>query len=461
MLKKLSVKNFKSWAELSVEFRPITVLFGANSSGKSSIIQFLLLLKQTKDSTNSQAVLEFGDSSTPVELGSYKDSIFRHEDARNLKWHLEWSLDKPLSFTDTTQKRRKAYNFREIGIKVELLSRGRKILTNELTYTTNMASFSLNRREGKPGYQLTSSNEELFRFVRSMGRPWDLPEPTKCFSLPDQAQTYFQNAQFLGLFENAYVNQMDSILHLGPLREDPKRQYPWSGSTPADVGRRGERTVEAILSATEFGLRRNLKYKSPTKSFQEMIAWWLQKLGLIYSFRVDEVGKESGLFRVYVKKGPQSVETLITDVGFGVSQILPMLTLLYYVPAGSTILIEQPEIHLHPHVQAGIADLVIATAINRKLQLIIESHSEHFLNRLLRRIAERETEFGNITQNDIALFFCENEGGQSNLSPLQVNLFGGVENWPKDFFGDQMGDIIAREKAASIWRMRNRNAQSS
>ncbi|WP_128830803.1 DUF3696 domain-containing protein, partial [Sphingobium fuliginis] len=96
-----------------------------------------------------------------------------------------------------------------------------------------------------------------------------------------------------------------------------------------------------------------------------------------------------------------------------------------------------------------------------KLQLIIESHSEHFLNRLLRRIAERETEFGNITQNDIALFFCENEGGQSNLSPLQVNLFGGVENWPKDFFGDQMGDIIAREKAASIWRMRNRNAQSS
>jgi predicted ATPase len=453
MLRRLTLHNFKSWPELDIKFRPITVLFGANSSGKSSIIQFLMLLKQTKDSTNNQAILEFGDISTPVELGSYRDTIFRHDPTLKLDWKLKWTAEKPISINDIFQKKSKIISTDKIAISVDLSARGKQVVTNKIAYHTDGIEFSLSKREGKPGYQLISSDEARFRFVRSLGRAWDLPEPTKCFSLPDQAQTYFQNAQFLGQLENSYVTEIDSILHLGPLRDDPKRQYSWSGSTPADVGPRGERTVEAILSATDNNVRRNLKYKSPTKSFQEMIAWWLKKLGLISGFRVAEVGRDSGLFRVFVQKSPDSVETLITDVGFGVSQILPMLTLLYFAEEGSTILIEQPEIHLHPHVQSGLADLVIATAKNRKLQLIIESHSEHFLNRLLRRVAEKETEFGDLEANDVGLYFCENVKGQSVLTPLQLNLFGGVENWPRDFFGDQIGDIIAREKAAAQRRI--------
>lgn len=129
--------------------------------------------------------------------------------------------------------------------------------------------------------------------------------------------------------------------------------------------------------------------------------------------------------------------------------IIPFITLLYFAEEGSTILIEQPEIHLHPSVQAGLADLVIAAAKNRNLQLIIESHSEHFLNRLLRRIAESDTPFGNISSNDVALYFCNNQDGSSKLAPLEVNLYGSVSNWPKDFFGDQMADIVARENAAA------------
>lgn len=454
MLRHLQLKNFKSWPILDMEIGPVTVLFGANSSGKSSIIQFLLLLKQTKDSTNSQAVLEFGDQNTPVELGSYRDAIYCHDTNLSLAWNLDWASERNIVFSDVTKRGADTFATNRLGLSVLLSARGRQVVTDELSYSADDLSFALKKREGKSGYQLISSDETQIKFVRTMGRPWDLPEPTKCFSFPDQAQTYYQNAQFLGLFETEYVKQMDSILHLGPLRDDPKRQYPWSGSTPADVGPRGERTIEAILAATEAGVRRNIKYRSPTKSFQEMIALWLRKLGLIYSFRVEEVGSSSGLFRVFVKRDAKSVETLITDVGFGVSQILPMLTLLYFAEEGSTILVEQPEIHLHPHVQAGLADLVIATVINRGLQVIIESHSEHFLNRLLRRVAERETEFGNLPREKVKLYFCENTGGFSTLQPLELNMFGGVENWPKDFFGDQMSDIIGRERAAARWRSR-------
>lgn len=459
MLNRLQLKNFKSWRELDLKLAPVTALFGSNSSGKSSIIQFLQLLKQTKDSTNTQAVVEFGDSSTAVELGSYRDAIYQHEISNSLNWALDWSTTKAIVLNDASRKSSMIGTSTNLGIDVGLAARGRQVVTENLSYRFDGMTFSLTKRDTKPGYQLVSSDENRLKFVRSMGRPWDLPEPTKCFSFPDQAQTYFQNAQFLGLLENAYVEQIDHILHLGPLRDDPKRQYSWSGSTPADVGPRGERTIEAILAATDSKQRRNLKYKSPTKPFQEMIALWLRKLGLIDSFRVAEVGKDSGLFRVFVKKNPYSVETLITDVGFGVSQVLPVLTLLYFAPEHSTIMIEQPEIHLHPHVQAGLADLIIATVINRRLQIIVESHSEHFLNRLLRRVAERETEFGIIDHEQVALYFCQNIQGSSHLERLRVNLFGGVENWPKDFFGDQMADLFAREKAAAQTRRNMASAQ--
>ena len=79
-----------------------------------------------------------------------------------------------------------------------------------------------------------------------------------------------------------------------------------------------------------------------------------------------------------VKKSLNSSEVLITDVGFGVSQLLPVLVLCYYVPENSTIILEQPEIHLHPKVQSDLADVLIDVVKNRNVQIILESHSGAF-----------------------------------------------------------------------------------
>ncbi|MEZ4983810.1 MAG: DUF3696 domain-containing protein [Saprospiraceae bacterium] len=148
------------------------------------------------------------------------------------------------------------------------------------------------------------------------------------------------------------------------------------------------------------------------------------------------------MYRVYVKKNENSSEVLITDVGFGVSQILPVITLCYYAPRGSILIIEQPEIHLHPSVQAGLADIFIDAINIRGVQIILESHSEHLLKRLQRRIAEEKFDV-----NEASLFFCSNNNGESKIENLQLDEFGNIINWPEHFFGDEVGELAATAKA--------------
>jgi len=133
---------------------------------------------------------------------------------------------------------------------------------------------------------------------------------------------------------------------------------------------------------------------------------------------------------------------LLTDVGFGVSQVLPVITLLLYVPEGSTVILEQPEIHLHPLAQANLADVIIYAAQRRRVQVIVESHSEHLLLRLQRRIAEEQ-----LAASDVKLYFSDAPAGVSRLTELQLDLFGNIQNWPENFMGDAFGETAAAERA--------------
>lgn len=183
--------------------------------------------------------------------------------------------------------------------------------------------------------------------------------------------------------------------------------------------------------------------------FDEFVARWLKDLGIIENFAVKAVAKGRREFEVLVRTHALSSEVKITDVGFGVSQVLPALVQAFYCPPNSTIWMEQPEIHLHPQVQAELADVFISAiqarenGKERNVQLIVESHSEHFLNRLQRRVAE-----GIVSPDDVAVYFCRRSGAAAELEPLRLNMFGEIENWPDNFFGDEMADISARTLAA-------------
>ena len=209
------------------------------------------------------------------------------------------------------------------------------------------------------------------------------------------------------------------------------------------MGRAGESVVDAILASRKWGniIRRGRGKRSRT--LEEHVANWLKDLGLVHDFRIVPLADGIPVFEVRVRKAPGSTEALITDVGFGVSQVLPALVLCFYVPEGSTVILEQPEIHLHPDIQAGLADVFIDAWKTRKVQIVVESHSEHLLHRLQRRIAEE-----GIPEKDVGLFFCSADSNGSNLTPLELDTYGNIENWPKDFFGDQFGEIAAMSDAA-------------
>ena len=448
MLNELTLKNFKSWKSIdAMRLAPITGLFGTNSSGKSSILQSLLLLKQTLESADRSLPLHFGSERDYVELGSFMDVIHNHAADESLRFAFQWDLVKDLKIAnpdDPTEP--PLFHGGEMAFSTEIASTEKnKLWVRQFSYECGSQKFSLTKQEQETGNQYNlapTSSGGNFRFVRTLGRAWDLPRPFKFHGFPDQAVTYFQNSGFLPDLQRQVEELFSRIYYLGPLREHPKRRYIWSGGEPDDMGRRGERYVDAILAARDRGTYISPGKRKRKKTMDERIAYWLQKLGLIHSFSVSSIGNGSGLFEVKVKRSSQSAEVLITDVGFGVSQILPVLVLCYYVDEGSTILLEQPEIHLHPSVQMGLADVFIDVIKNRNVQIILESHSEHLLTRLQRRLAE-----GALEREDVALYFCTAKSSSSELKTLELDLYGHITNWPKDFFGDRFGETAAMQEA--------------
>ena len=444
MLNRLKLENFKAWREADLRFGKVTGFFGTNSVGKSSLIQLLLLLKQTRNATDRGLVLDFGGPAGLVNLGTFADVVHRHDELERMSWFLDWTLPETLKINDPMERPANLLFEGEcLQTRCEVVWRQARLWPRELAYCFGGVDFRLQPKAGSgTKFELATDSGE-FEFIRNRGRPWPLPHPVKTHLFPNEIRSFYQNAGFLGDFELAYENLMDSIYYLGPLREYPRREYHWGGSSPNDVGQRGERTVDAILAATRDGETRSLGYRKRRKSFQEMIAHWLNELGLIHEFRLDEIEKGINLYRAMAKTSSSSVPTALTDVGFGVSQVLPALVLLYYVPEGSTVLMEQPEIHLHPAVQSGLADVMLSVAEARNVQIIVESHSEHLMRRLQRRVAE-ET----VSSKDVKLYFVSAVEGEAQASDLVLNEWGEIKNWPEQFFGDEMGEIAAIAKAS-------------
>jgi len=448
MIKKINIENFKSWQEFpNTDLGKLTGFFGTNSSGKTSILDFILLIKQTIESTDRSQPLNTGSQNSYTELGSFDELIHKHNPEKELKFGVELEFDKNISILDPELRKKNLFKSKTMGFHASIMQNKKKrLFVNRLSYSFAQNVFEMRKQEADR-YDYSLSSESIddtkpYKLKRTTGRVWPLPEPIKFHGFPDQVRSYYQNAGFLFDFQLQFEEYFKNVYYLGPLRDYPQRQYTWAGSQPDDMGQRGERCIDALLSSRLRNIRISPGYKKKKRTVEEYVAYWLKELGLIHSFNIVEVAPGTNIYQVKVKRNQNSSEVLITDVGFGVSQILPVLTLCYYVPEGSTLLIEQPEIHLHPKVQAGLADVFIDAIKVKKIQIIVESHSEHLLRRFQRRIAEEE-----IDNTDIKAFFCDNDGSKSILKPLDVDLYGNITNWPDNFFGDEMGEFAAITRA--------------
>jgi len=458
MLTHLKIKNFKGWKDTgSIRMAPITLFFGANSSGKSSIGQFLMLLKQTVESQDRKAVLFPGGRNSAIQLGSFQEIVFGRDASNRIEFEYRWRLPSSMSITDPLSEHQyegDAIQF-EASVGQETNGHG-TVVIDRFEYTLmheekQILSVGMKRKEGKKvQYEVKAQGYDL---KRNPGRVWHPPTTVRFYGFPDEVVAYHQNSDFVQSLNLAQEKLFRSLAYLGPLRTKAERLYSWTGTEPESVGYVGENTVAAILAARQRKL--SMGYNQRTQPFEQIIAKKLQDMGLIESFKVHQISKKRQDYEVKVKTKGSLGEVDLPDVGFGVSQVLPVLVECFYAPANSIILMEQPEIHLHPRAQAFLADVMI-DVVNarengryRNIQLVIETHSEHFLRRLQRRIAEDAVE-----KEQVAAYFADVSRTPAALEELRLDIFGNIANWPKDFFGDEMEDITEQSKAALKKRMK-------
>jgi len=435
MFKQISMTNFKSWRETGpVRMAPLTGFFGANSSGKSSLLQMLLLLKQTAESNDRNLVLNTGSIQTGyVNLGTAHEITFG--DATAMSFSVAWTLNSKPELAIPIPDEPRNLIIDSLSFETEIHAETKNVYVKSLKYWQEENFSVAMDRKGNNRYTIrVYVNDSEPR--RPSHRPRVLMRAEKCYGFSDEALLYYQDTSYLRSLEFAFERHFQNLHYLGPLREYPQREYRWGGERPTNVGLKGERAISALLAGKSEKVYDGYR-KSKGNRLETRIAQWLVDLDLASSFLVEPID-DSTLYRVLLKRTDNSPETLITDMGIGVSQVLPVLVLCYYVPEGSTIILEQPELHLHPSVQAGLADVFIDVIKHRNVQILLESHSEHLLKRLQRRIAEESYQ-----SDDAALYFCEMRNGESKLTSLELDMFGEIRNWPDDFFGDLLGEMVA------------------
>ena len=412
MVTELSVQNFKSWKDTGkLKIAPLTGFFGANSSGKTSLLQTLLMLKQTVERPPDwNGVIDFGDDNSLVDLGSFDDLIHQHKRDIPLKISLSWKFSEKLSIADTDE--------------VDILSFELSVFDNE----NSVPGVSFNYKIGKKNLAVDWDGQDILLISVPVELKYHDESLFRCYGV---RSAHYHNQEIFSSIQTRFENLFRNIHYLGPLREYPRRNYAWQGKHSPGVGQHGEDMVTALFSG-----------RIQLRDTEEQIPMWLQRLDIIDSYRLNPVLNTERDYEFLIRKYKGGPEIRLTDVGFGVSQVLPVLVLCYYVPEGSILILEQPEAHLHPKVQSELADLLIEVVKERQLQIILESHSEHLLIRLMRRIAEEQ-----ISANDTAFYFCEMNEGVSEIERLDVDDYGNITNWPQNFFGDEMGDLAAKTKA--------------
>lgn len=463
MITQLCARNFKSWKNTKpLRIAPLTGFFGTNSSGKTSLIQLLLLLKQTAESPDRNRVLNAGDDRSIVDLGTFYDLVYDHKKGLSLDIQIDWRPKSQLIVPNPKEPGKALFEIDKVHFHTAISSSRDTPSVREFSYEFKKYQFGMKRQASSSKVAIgeaptaNEQNQSKGRYDlihrglnarRTPGRAWALPPPVKCYGFPDAATGYYQNMGFLPTLVLAFENMLSDVYYLGPLRDYPQRTYVWAGERPTDVGRRGELAVAALLAAHADDLKsgRGTGKSRRYAPIEQRVLEWMQSMGLVHTFSLRPIGKNRRDYEFRIKSSANSAEVLITDVGFGISQVLPVLALCYYVPEGSTIILEQPEIHLHPAVQAALADVLIDVVVERNVQVIVESHSEHLLRRLQRRIAEDEL---NLSSSDTALYFCHRDDeGLSHAQSLDIDMFGNIRNWPKGFFGDEMGDLAAMTEA--------------
>jgi len=429
MLTHLKLENFKIWRSTGpIRLAPITLLLGTNSSGKSSLIQSLLLVRQTVKGDDPNLDLNLGnpDAGDSVTLGRFKDVLCRQgansesTSATQIGIEFRWAEQGQAESSTLFSAR---YSKGPAG-------------SADLAYLRlgkDGQGFTVERR--KPGiYRLS-----LATLAKSLGQSADFrPQRTFAFSAPtlNKLGVHGETIKPIG---PTLLDELGRIIYLGPVRRLAQRDYVWAGRMPAHIGDDGAKAVDALIAsgvARQRAMQRKETLPPEAQLFEQAI-YWLKEMSLADGLAIRALGN-SARYELMIENDGQTSN--LRDVGVGVSQVIPVIVAALYAQPGHIVIIEEPESHLHPLAQSKLAELFKTVSKDRNVQFIVETHSEHLFRRLQTLVAKQE-----ITLNETATYFVEREGKSARIRLLQLDDFGRVKNWPDGFFGDALGET--REQA--------------
>lgn len=409
----LLVGNFKAiGTERDINVRPITVFIGANSSGKSTCIHALTALSQSLKLPNNTRALTLDDEQAHVHLGrfieivhsrSYNDSVKLGITIEDAKYYVPMDTDGG-AFQQVTGRIRASFTFR-------CRRRTQEVIVDLAEYQTEHARFSVKMTPG--GFQLRQFKPEsksattTAPLVRRNAFVFDRAPQSRFAGAAASAQIQFRSMQ------DSLTSALQAVLYLGPFRLPPIRRYPTRGSGPAETGSQGEATMTMLA---------NEAVQSQKKNHINQISHWLTALGLGGGIKVDRIGK-SDLFEPSValsdgKRFP------LADLGYGLSQVLPVLTQCSFATRGKTLAFEQPELHLHAGAARRLTQ-VFAETMNRGVNIVIETHAKELVSGFQGMIRK-----GEIKKTDIAIYKTERISGESQLTAVDIEDDGDIySNW--------------------------------
>lgn len=439
---RLTLKNYRCFRhEQTVRLAPLTLLVGENSTGKTS---FLALIKALWDVAHRHRVPNFKEE--PYDLGSFDEiAHYRGRGGRAASFEAGFAYTpRPEQTADfhvvferggtapVPVKRRLANLDKDVWIEHDMPVSG----DHTLRYGTPRGSWQWDiPRESPDGFLIEVDplapmcmllTDLSFRPARSNT---DAERPNR---------VDLKSVLHLAIFEDPF----NPALYAGaPVRSKPHRTYD-----PARVARDSEGDYIPMYLANEY-----FEDKKRWGSLKERLEAFGQQAGLFDEISIKPLGKQSGPFQVQVRrftsraKGP---ERNLIDVGYGVSQVLPVITELLRPDTPPMFLLQQPEVHLHPSAQAALGSLFCDVA-GPKRQLIVETHSDHLIDRVRMDVRDGETK---LKPNDVSILYFERKGLHVSIHSLGIDPDGNITGAPagyRQFFMEETTRSLWKRKANS------------
>jgi len=240
----------------------------------------------------------------------------------------------------------------------------------------------------------------------------------------DAAQFLFQNTFYMGDLLQLFLRQS---VYLGPMRDYPERFYLFSGKSTNKVGKSGKGASDLLFEDSLFLEKVNQSLRNFKIGHEVKIS----------SFKDQETGESADVYAIRLIDEFSKINVSLLDVGFGVSQVLPVIIQSLF-SRNQTVLIEQPEVHIHPRLQTELGDLFIESVRDFGNRFIVETHSEHLMLRLQRRIRE-----GKLKPGEVSVLYVDRSEDGSICLQLRLDEEGDfIDHWPDGFFDEDYKEIV-------------------